>query len=138
MGNELVITNGDVAANLISSAFPDSEVLPWCDVIHEGPVPLTEDLPSLSRIRAQYLAEAYSIDCCEVEERLRNRDAILANHVTFDQTVLWFEHDLYDQLQLIQILDYFASNAHEKNAGLFESSGRFSGTSEPRNYLQYC
>jgi len=29
----------------------------------------------------------------------------------FDEVVLWFEHDLYDQLQLLQILDYLAAQS---------------------------
>ena len=28
--------------------------------------------------------------------------------------VLWFEHDLYDQLQLIQLLDWFAAHPHPR------------------------
>ena len=29
-------------------------------------------------------------------------------HADFDRIELWFEHDLYDQLQLLQILAFFA------------------------------
>jgi hypothetical protein len=36
---------------------------------------------------------------------LRARDAALAAWAERDEVVLWFEHDLYDQLQLLQVLD---------------------------------
>src|SRR5436190_4102442 len=36
------------------------------------------------------------------------RDATLAGFRDHDEVVLWFEHDLYDQLQLLQILDWFS------------------------------
>jgi hypothetical protein len=36
------------------------------------------------------------------------RDRTLGDFRVHDETVLWFEHDLYDQLQLLQILDWFS------------------------------
>ena len=39
--------------------------------------------------------------------RLRDRDARIRRWRDDDEVVLWFEHDLFDQLQLLQILDYF-------------------------------
>src|SRR5205807_1708362 len=38
-------------------------------------------------------------------EELARRDAAFENFDSHEEVVLWFEHDLYDQLQLIQILD---------------------------------
>jgi hypothetical protein len=40
------------------------------------------------------------------------RDALLKTAPSHDEVVLWFEHDLYDQLQLIQLLDWFAAHPH--------------------------
>ena len=36
------------------------------------------------------------------------RDEAIARSHNHEEVVLWFEHDLYDQLQLIQILDWFS------------------------------
>ena len=33
---------------------------------------------------------------------------MIGQPMKFDRIELWFEHDLYDQLQLLQILDVFA------------------------------
>ena len=35
---------------------------------------------------------------------LEKRDAVLRRAREFGEVVLWFEHDLYDQLQILQIL----------------------------------
>ena len=35
------------------------------------------------------------------------RDNKLKIFRTFDKVLLWFEHDLYDQFQILQILDWF-------------------------------
>jgi hypothetical protein len=41
-------------------------------------------------------------------EAFAGRDRALAGFREHDEVVLWFEHDLYDQLQLAQLLDWFA------------------------------
>ena len=42
------------------------------------------------------------------------RDRALARFHDHDEVILWFEHDLYDQLQLIQLLDWFAQQELEE------------------------
>ena len=110
MVKELIITNGDSAADTLQAAYEECDVLPWRDVLHEGPVPLTQDLPSLSRFRAEYLAATYSLEFDVTVRNFKERDDALLDTSRFDKVTLWFEHDVYDQLQLIQILDCFASN----------------------------
>lgn len=41
-------------------------------------------------------------------------DLELCTHSRYDKVILWFEHDLYDQLQLLQLLDWFAENLSDK------------------------
>ncbi len=98
---KLVITNGDSAANLLREAGMNAEMLPWRDVLHIGPVPQTESLEALSTIRADFLK--YEND--ETHAQFEQRDAMLQAHTDYDQIELWFEHDLYDQLQLVQVID---------------------------------
>ena len=65
------------------------------------------DLPAdeLRRVRAEYLATLGPAGAAEVEAELLARDERLAAALAEGEpVVLWFEHDLYDQLQLIQIL----------------------------------
>ena len=103
----LHVTNGDHAADGIRAAGVQGEVLPWRDVLHEGPVPAGLPLRELSAVRAAFLA-GQGVAPPEVAEEIAERDRAL--EVEHDEVVLWFEHDLYDQLQLIQILDWFAEH----------------------------
>jgi hypothetical protein len=61
-------------------------------VLHEGPVPFVE-AAELSRVRSRFLTSR--------SDAFVERDRALAEA---EELVLWFEHDLYDQLQLIQVL----------------------------------
>ena len=108
----LHITNGDSAASGIRETGLAGEVLSWIDVLHEGPVPPDLDLEELRRVRAKFIASCGWATFEEaVESVLTSAIKVLAESLGQDEVVLWFEHDLYDQLQLIQILDWFA---HQK------------------------
>lgn len=102
---ELIITNGDSGADILRAANIGDFWLPWRDLLHEGPVPLTNDFPSLSRIRAEYIASKGWADKDKVIADFMERDGLLISADRYDRISLWFEHDLYDQLQLIQVLD---------------------------------
>src|SRR5688572_6552709 len=79
--------------------------LPWRDVLHEGPVSAGLSLEELSRERAAFIASAGWGAAPKVLEEFQTRDAAFRRAGDHDEIVLWFEHDLYDQLQLIQVLD---------------------------------
>ncbi|MGB5436237.1 MAG: hypothetical protein WBM98_10140 [Maribacter sp.] len=110
MESILNITNGDSAVELMRKAGISGEYLPWRDVLHDGPVPAGLSLPKLSKVRARFIAERGWADLHEVEQSFAERDQILADFRDYDRVILWFEHDLYDQLQILQILDWFADN----------------------------
>jgi hypothetical protein len=74
-------------------------------VLHEGPVRGGLSLEELSRERAAFIAHAGWADRIDVLKDFEKRDAAFRRAREHDEIVLWFEHDLYDQLQLIQVLD---------------------------------
>jgi hypothetical protein len=124
----LHVTNGDSAAALLSQAF-FGEVLPWRDVLHEGPVREGLSLEQLSRERARFIADAGWGRLEEVAPEFQARDAKLGDSRLHEEVVLWFEHDLYDQLQLIQILDWFALHPHPRLTLVCEAE--YVGTMSP-------
>jgi hypothetical protein len=104
----LNITNGDSAVAVMRSAGVPGEFLPWQDVLHEGPVPEVSTLEELSGIRAQFLAGQGWGTPEKIRGMFRRRDAHLSRFRDYDRVILWFEHDLFDQLQLLQILAWFS------------------------------
>ena len=100
----LHVTNGDSTVEIMERARLGGDIVSWRDVLHEGPVPpLPPD--ELRRLRAEYLAAIGTAGAADVEADLRARDERLAAALADGEPVaLWFEHDLYDQLQLVQIL----------------------------------
>lgn len=108
----LHITNGDsVVGTFRQVRFPGT-YLPWRDVLHDGPVPQTATLSELSDVRAQALAGFGWGNYEEMRSGFAARDKVLEDSGKQDEIVLWFEHDLYDQLQLLQLLDWFGNNGN--------------------------
>ena len=99
VGVPLHVTNGESAASTLRSASIDGVVLSWNDVLHVGP--LAFDPAESRRVRSRFLAGQGWGEASAIEGDLARRDELLARA---DHVVLWFEHDVVDQLQLLQIL----------------------------------
>lgn len=101
------MTNGDAVVPEIAAAagVPAAEVLPWRDVLHDGPVPAALPPPELAAVRAEFIADRYGLSIDAVRAELVERDARLDRCDPHEKIVLWFEDDLYDVLQLAQIAD---------------------------------
>lgn len=110
MASKLHITNGDSVVYAWRKGGLVGTQLPWRDVLHDGPVPAGLALPDLSALRAQYLGVAGYGNAIKLAHDFQKRDATLARCGEYDEILLWFEHDLYDQLQLLQILDYLGGH----------------------------
>ncbi len=101
----LIVTNGSSAVSAIERIRPGDRFLTWDDVLHDGPVPAELSLKQLSAIRSRFLWRCGWGSLDEITRRFEDRNhQLLTAHENYDELILWFEHDLYDQLQLIQIL----------------------------------
>ncbi|WP_371155736.1 DUF1835 domain-containing protein [Jannaschia sp. 2305UL9-9] len=103
---DLHITNGDGAAGILRQTGLCDRILPWRDPMHHGPFPAGLPLPEASKLRARYLAGPQD-DAAQAQ--FEARDAIVQGIGRADHVILWFEHDLLDQLQILQILDHLSA-----------------------------
>lgn len=112
----LHLTNGSAVIPLMHEAGITGRIVPWDDVLHEGPVPAGLNPGALRERRAAFLAACGWGAAEAIARQIAARDAAVdaalgtggelnAARERVDEIVLWFEHDLYDQLQLLQILD---------------------------------
>jgi hypothetical protein len=86
----------------LRAAGVEGEIMPWREVLHDGPVPaLPPD--ELRGVRGRFLGD---------EGRLAERDERLAGAIAEGEPLmLWFEADLYDVLLLVQILERLPPDA---------------------------
>jgi hypothetical protein len=133
---DLIITNGDSAGYGLRDAGKEGVILPWRDVLHEGPL-VNGPIETCSAERVAYLARRFRIPPDELEAEFAERDAIMRRHREFDRIQLWFEHDLYDQLQLIQILTFFADVGRSDGVVLVQADD-FLGTQPVDTILRFA
>lgn len=116
MAKQLHITNGDATGEMLKEIFAMDEILCWRDVLHDGPLTLAP-FETHSRRRAQFLARTLVAlgdttlgkdPYHQIHAGFKARDAIMAGLGAFESVTLWFEHDLYDQLQITEILHRIA------------------------------
>src|SRR5215468_11030150 len=127
MPSTLHITNGDSAGGLMRQAGFEGDILTWRDVLHEGPVPAQLSLPELSALRVRFLADKGWGEREAIAAEFVARATQLQSCSRYDRIVLWFEHDLFDQLQLLQLLAWFAADDRGRAALFLLCIGSYPG-----------
>jgi DNA-binding transcriptional MerR regulator len=106
----LHVTNGDSTGSTLRQTTLGGAVLPWQDVLHEGPVP-AGSRASLRAARAAFLSACGWGSRRSIAGELERRDQQVLDALRDGRrVVLWFEHDLYDQLQLLEVLALVAES----------------------------
>jgi hypothetical protein len=133
---DLIITNGDSAGYSLRDAGKAGVILPWRDVLHEGPI-VAGPIEACSAERVAYLVRRFRIPTDQIATEFAERDTIMRSHADFDRIELWFEHDLYDQLQLIQILAFLADVKRSEGVVLVQADD-FLGPQRPDTILRFA
>jgi hypothetical protein len=131
----LHIHNGDsTAGTLREFGFP-GEHKAFQEVLMEGPVPGGLSPDEWLEVRARFLAEAYEkVENCKKD--LRDQEAWLRRFSEHDETILWFEHDLFCQINLIYLLDWFSKQSMGKTRVSLICIGEFPGVEDFRGLGQ--
>ena len=123
----LHIHNGDSAADTARNSGIPGEHLAWREALVCGPAPgeLSED--EFRDMRARHLAKAYGVSLEKCERELREQEEALARCSDHEEVVLWFEDDLFCQVHLIYLLDWFAHRELGKTRLSLICIGEFRG-----------
>jgi hypothetical protein len=127
------VANGTCTTRLIDTAGLPGTTSLWADPLYDGPVPggLADD--DLIEVRARYLG-GHGADVVDPRNDLRRwRDAIAA-HERYDELVLWYEHDLFDQLNLVQLLPWIRERLPSEAAVSLVCVGTFRHRPEFRGF----
>jgi len=125
----LHITTDALTAEHLDNSLEGGVFLAWQDALYEGPVNQKLNLTELSRKRAQYFADAGWVDRKEIAARYQSRNKLLFSYQKFDEVILWFDHDLNSQLQLFQLIDWFAQHKMDRTLLSLVSIERLAGIS---------
>ena len=108
----LHVANGTSTTSTIEAAGIPGTCSIWADPLHEGPVPGGLSDSELIEVRRQFLAGpdgpadrlARPDPALNPVNDLHEWRNVMARHESYGELILWFEHDVFDQLNLIQLL----------------------------------
>jgi len=129
----LFITNGDSVAKIMQELNFEGDILPWRDILHEGAVPAKLDFKSLCQKRAEFIISQGWGDARSVQKHFDDVIEKMNELHWYRDIELWFEHDLYDQLQIVQILDFLADKNLEEVS--IVCSANYLGEQSPKSLL---
>ena len=132
----LHIHNGDSAANTAKKSGLPGETLAWREALICGPTPQGKTRDDWRKLRAKHLAESYGQVVEHCEKELREQDEALSKFRDHEEVVLWFEHDLFCQVHLIYLLDWFSRQQMGRTALSLICVGSFPGIEDFRGLGQ--
>ena len=100
------IHNGEVVAEAAKRSGIDGEHLPFREALAVGPVPRGVDVET----RARFLSDGYHENLLRVRNGLLDQERALDAAMDHDEVVLWFEHDLFCLVNLLKLLERFATH----------------------------
>jgi hypothetical protein len=131
----LHLANGTSTTRTIHDAGIAGRSSIWADPLHEGPVPGNLPDEGLLEVRARHVADAeHGVEA--VSSEMRRWRKVVDDYHAYDELVLWFEHDLFDQLNLVQLLSRLSAHGAWPRPvsliciGSFPGRPRFKGLGE--------
>lgn len=97
------VVNGDSTADTLALAELPGEIRVWADALDQGPVLPVSDEESY-RARGEFWAARGLGSAADNAKRLAEYDRGVDEAAAAEEVVLWFEHDLFDQLALVRLL----------------------------------
>jgi hypothetical protein len=101
------ICNGDSTADTLALADLPGDIRVWADALDVGPVlPVSDE--DHYKARGEFWSSRGFGAAGENAKRLADWDRGVDEAAKAEEVILWFEHDLFDQLALVRLLSRFA------------------------------
>ena len=104
----LHLHNGESSAGTLRQSVIQGEHFAFRDALIDGPAPASLANDVWRTMRAQHLSDAYGVEVDQATRDLLRQEEMLASFPAHEEVVLWFEHDLFCQVNLIYLLHWFA------------------------------
>ncbi|RVU33670.1 DUF1835 domain-containing protein [Hwanghaeella grinnelliae] len=116
----------DIRESLRTAGF-EGDFLEWGDPVCRGPVPAGMQDDDYRRMRARFISNWDILSETRAMDRLQSESKALDTLEKYDRIILWFEHDLYDQAVLIDLLSRLSEKIDLLDRMRLMTVDRFSG-----------
>ncbi|AIQ59632.1 sigma-70 family RNA polymerase sigma factor [Paenibacillus borealis] len=123
----LHIVNGDSVGDKLKQGIVQGDVLVWREIYTAGPIFIDPAAPKERQLRAEVLQATLGIPATEFIAGCEEQERILSGFHRYDEVVLWFEHDLFDQSMLAYLLHWFSMQKPDSTKLSLLCIGEFPG-----------
>jgi hypothetical protein len=110
MNSLLHITNGDAFTDRLGTLNLKGDVITWREMLCEGKTLTNVGSENFWKTRFEFLNKNYKVSKSWFIEKTLKEYRSLCNHKQQDHIVLWFEYDLFCQINMIAVLSWLKAN----------------------------
>jgi len=114
MKSLLHITNGDSFTDRLKTLPIKGDIITWREMLCEGKTLSTVGSESFWKTRFDFLNKNYKVSKSWFVEKTLKEYRSLCNHKQQDRIVLWFEYDLFCQINLLAVVSWLKT--HRRHA----------------------
>ncbi|WP_421824895.1 DUF1835 domain-containing protein [Flagellimonas oceanensis] len=129
MKSLLHITNGDSFTSRLQSLEFKGDVITWREMLCEGKTLSTVGSESFWKTRFEFLNKNYKVSKSWFIEKTLKEYRSLCNHKQQDQIVLWFEYDLFCQINMLAVISWLKQHRRHAEISLV-CSGKVEGSTK--------
>lgn len=111
MAETLHILNGDHTLALFKKAEMEGETAVWREVLSDGPVHPKFGSDDFWQMRESFMTSFFEINSSDYREKVVNEFTKIQNLRAYKEVALWFEYDLFCQVNLITLLHWFKNQS---------------------------
>ncbi|WP_411030644.1 DUF1835 domain-containing protein [Spongiimicrobium sp. 3-5] len=110
MSSLLHITNGDSFTTKLKSLKLKGDIITWREMLCEGKTLTNVGSESFWKTRFEFLNKNYKISKSRFIELTLKEYRSLCNHKKQDKIVLWFEYDLFCQINMLAVISWLMAH----------------------------
>ncbi len=127
MSTQLHITNGDSFTQRLKSLPFKGDIITWREMLCEGRTETNVGSESFWKTRFEFLHKNYNVSKSWFIEKTLKEYRSLCNHKQQDEIILWFEYDLFCQINMLAVLSWLKTHRRDAQISLV-CSGDEDGT----------
>ncbi|MGB5358486.1 MAG: DUF1835 domain-containing protein [Eudoraea sp.] len=117
MSSQLHITNGDSFTQKLKTLKLKGEIITWREMLCEGKTETNVGSESFWKTLFDFLHKNYKVSKSWFVEKTLKEYRSLCNHKQQDQIILWFEYDLFCQINMLAVLSWLKK--HRRYAEIY-------------------
>ncbi|SFW46882.1 protein of unknown function [Sinomicrobium oceani] len=118
MTTTLHITNGDGFTSVLKNLKLEGEIITWREMLCEGKTTTEVGSESFWKTRFEFLNKNYKVSKTNFIEATLKEYRRLCNQKTQEEIVLWFDEDLFCQINMIAVISWLKKHRKEAQVSL--------------------